>query len=152
MNNPIKTLAAIALLIPFSLTLASAGNQQSEEAFHSSRTARIQNYMAALRNHDAKQMLSQFVPGGTVVSTSQGNVDAASFFNSFFPEIQSAEVTINNIYIDRNSNSKASATFHFNWVLKDGSTGGGDYSDEFFFDDYSGSKLGKVIMYENLKA
>lgn len=123
----------------------------SANAFASSEKVNvIKEYLHDLQTANASAITGLFVPGGEVISTSQGQVNASEFFNSFLPEIANAEVSIHKIYKGFNTNERYSASFHFSWIMKDGSRSGGNYVDEFTFEKGT-NKLRKVYMYENLK-
>ena len=99
---------------------------------------------------DAEGISALFEEGGTVISTSRGNVNANDFFHGFLPEIESASTEFHQSFINNVDNNSYAARFHFKFKLKDGETGEGEYIDEFEFSNNS-AKLISVYMFENLK-
>jgi len=138
-----KSILIIILL--FTAATASANALSSNE-----KVGVIREYLHDLQTANASAITGLFVPGGEVISTSQGRVNASGFFNSFLPEIASAEVSIHKIYNGFGTNEGYSASFHFSWIMNDGSQSGGNYVDEFIFEKGT-NKLVAVYMYENLK-
>lgn len=111
----------------------------------------INQYITDLKNADYKDITQLFVKNGFVVSTSRGHINAKDFFYSFLPNIETADTELHQSFVsDRDSNRRA-VRFHFNFKLKDGEIGNGEYVDEFIFSDYS-AKIVAVYMFENLSA
>jgi hypothetical protein len=139
---------------PFlALLLVGAAVTASANPFLLSADKRIdvvKVYLHDLQMADVHGITSLFVANGRVISTSQGCVNAAAFFNSFLPEIKSAKVTINHIYQSIDNKDHYSASFNFSWVMRDGSQSGGHYIDEFIFHKGT-NKLVTVSMFENTK-
>lgn len=144
---------AVGTLLAILSTSALAGNIDNNSLssrLDSARKQTIQRYFGALQAGDPSVMQDIFTSDGTVLSTSAGQSPAIVFFNMFLPKIQSATLTIGNTYQATAKKDWYGASFSYHYILKDGTKGGGSYSDEFNFAPHS-SKLQQVIMYENLK-
>lgn len=140
----------MATLALFMAGAVFAGNsQQAASAAQEARTQVISQYLDDLRTANAPSIGQLFVPNGTVVSTSQGKVDARTFFNSFLPAIQTATVGDAQIYVSMDNNDRYTARFHFAWTMKDGGSGSGVFADEFIFAKGT-NKLLEVTMFENV--
>ena len=87
------------IIKPFlTLLLISVAVTASAGSFFFGKDKRVEVvkvYLHDLQMADVHGITSLFVANGRVISTSQGCVNAAAFFNSFLPEIKSAKVTIN---------------------------------------------------------
>ncbi|MBA2650286.1 MAG: hypothetical protein H0U75_11990 [Legionella sp.] len=141
----------IACVIPVLLSLSNyAGAGQDNSALNIDREQVIRNYIVDLERADAEGISALFEEGGTVISTSRGNVNAKEFFNGFLPEIESASTEFHQSFINTVDNNSYAARFNFKFKLKDGETGDGEYIDEFKFSNNS-AKLTSVYMFENLK-
>ena len=133
-----------------SALLATAVTASANPVSNEQRIDVVKEYIQDLGAANANAIVSLFAPGGEVISTSQGRVSASQFFNSFLPEVDHAEVSIGKIYKSINDDDHYSASFHFSWTMSDGSTGSGNYVDEFMFKPES-NKLVAAYMFENIK-
>lgn len=141
-----KILLSSLLILGLSTNVAHA----NPDSLNAQRLQQIKSYLNDLQNHNADAITALFVPGGKVLSTSQGNVDASQFFHSFLPKIKFASVSVQSIYKGIGKKNEYSASFGFNWILNDGSKDGAVYEDEFIFEENS-ALFKQVIMYENTK-
>ena len=145
----IKQLACAFLTLLTLANSAMAQNQSWPENLQSQRKKVMDRYIMDLQNADYKDIVQLFEKEGYVISTSKGNVNAKDFFFAFLPLIQNAKTEVHQgFYSDRDQN-KYAVRFHFNFTLKDGETGDGEYVDEFSFTEGT-SKLASVYMFENL--
>lgn len=110
----------------------------------------IYQYINDLQNADYKDITNLFVKNGLVVSTSRGNMNAKDFFYAFLPYIETANTKLHQSFFSDTDSNRYAARFHFDYKLKDGESGSGEYIDEFIFMDDS-ALLSSVIMFENLK-
>jgi hypothetical protein len=131
------------------LTLLTANLTYANPALNHEREDITKQYVMDLQKADYKDIYQLFEKNGIVVSTSRGKVDAKEFFYAFLPEIQSAATEIHQTFSGTDKNRLA-VRFHFAFKLKDGSSGEGEYVDEFIFTENS-NKLAAVYMFENLK-
>jgi hypothetical protein len=138
------------IIIMLSLVLLSFGNisYANKNLLEIERLHQIKAYLSDLQDHDADAISGLFVPGGTVLSTSRGSINAAQFFHSFLPTIKIATVSVQSIYKAVDKKNDYSASFSFHWILKDGTKDGAVYEDEFIFEKNS-ALFKQVIMYEN---
>ncbi|OGT37815.1 MAG: hypothetical protein A3F11_10565 [Gammaproteobacteria bacterium RIFCSPHIGHO2_12_FULL_37_14] len=146
----IRTVPIISLLMIALNNSAIAGDAPPSSDLIAEREQVIHQYVLDLGKADYQDITSLFEKGGTVISTSRGNVDAKEFFYSFLPDVQSATTKFNQEFISRTDKDRYTARFHFTFKLKDGETGDGEYVDEFLFGSKS-AKLTSVYMFENLK-
>lgn len=109
----------------------------------------IHQYILDLGKADHQGISALFEENGKVVSTSRGIVNAKDFFSTFLPNIESATTEFHEVFVSKLDNDHYAARFHFNFKLKDGETGNGEYVDEFLFNKNS-TKLSRVYMFENL--
>lgn len=143
----------IAYIVPVLLSLsnyAAAGQDYTYSDLNIEREQVIRNYILDLERADSEGISALFEEGGTVISTSRGNVNAKDFFHGFLPEIASASAEFHQSFINNVDNNRYAARFNFKFKLKDGETGDGEYIDEFIFSNNS-TKLTSVYMFENLK-
>ena len=110
----------------------------------------ISEYILDLGKAEPQGITALFVEDGTVISTSQGNVLAHDFFYSFLPNIEYANTEVHQTFLSKGDGNHYAARFHFDFKLKDGEVGDGEYVDEFIFENNS-AKLISVYMFENLK-
>lgn len=129
--------------------ISNDGLHQSCEGSKSAKSL-IKRYLGAMRNHSVSMMKPLLAPGASVVSTSVGRTKAAKFYKDFLPEIETASVKLGEIYKSQSNRNHYGASFVFKFTLKDGTSEGGSYFDEFYIDRKT-CKLKKVVMYENLK-
>ena len=147
------TIKITACIFPLLLSLshyALAGQEYTYSDLNLQREQVIHNYILDLERADADEISSLFEEGGTVISTSRGNINAKDFFHGFLPEIESASTELHQIFSNNIDNNRYAARFHFKFKLKDGQNGEGEYIDEFKFSNNS-TKLISVYMFENLK-
>lgn len=143
----------IVCIFPVLLSLsnyAAAGQDYLYSDMNIEREQVIRDYILDLERADSEAISALFEEGGTVISTSRGNVNAKDFFHAFLPEIESASTELHQFFINNVDNNSYAARFHFKFKLKDGETGEGEYIDEFKFSNNS-TKLTSVYMFENLK-
>lgn len=114
------------------------------------REAIVKQYIIALGQADYKTITALFEKNGEVVSTSRGKVNAKEFFYNFLPNIVIAHTNTHQYFIHPTDPNRVVARFHFDFKLKDGEEGEGEYIDEFVFNEKS-NLLSAVYMFENLK-
>jgi len=146
----IKKISYISLILIALSNYAIAGQDYSSSDLNVERDKVVRQYILDLERADYQGISALFGEGGTVISTSQGNVNAKDFFYSFLPNIESATTEFHQAFISNVDNNRYAARFHFSFKLKDGETGNGEYVDEFIFGNNS-AKLTSVYMFENLK-
>jgi hypothetical protein len=131
---------------------------------NSAQTKVIQNYVAALANHDAVAISQLFTSGGYVVSMSKGRVDARKFFGEFLPNIATAHSELHgyfrelnqtscgvNLKIESGCHPRLAAQFHFDYTMKDDpQPQSGEFVDIFEFEP-SSNLLQAVYMFGNDK-
>lgn len=137
------------MLIGLNHTLI-AGQQDEQLVLNVKRDQVIHDYIRDLENADYQHITALFEEEGIVVSTSRGHIDAKEFFYGFLPLIESASIQYHQGFISRDDNNRYAVRFHFNFKLKDGEIGDGEYIDEFVFSDKS-PLLKAVYMFENTK-
>jgi len=141
---------SLAAFLMVSSAFAKKNDLPDLSGLHGARKHTIQLYLDGLATRNAPQVVSQFVPGAVVHSTSRGEVSASQLFPSFLGSLISSSVEVQNVYKSTNDKNLYGVSFSFHWTESDGSKGGGSYTDEFVFQKHS-DKLETVIMYENLK-
>lgn len=114
------------------------------------REAVTRRYVQDLERADYKDIVQLFTKDAFVISTSRGKANAKDFFYSFLPEIVSAKTDLHQVFQKTADDDVMAARFHFEYKMKDGEAGGGEYVDEFTFAENS-SKLISVYMFENLR-
>ena len=144
----IKLLSSALLFILANNYVAAQQIDQAE--LKAKREHVIHQYIIDLGKADSEDITSLFAENGTVISTSQGKVGANQFFNNFLPQIHEAATVFHQLFISQENENHYTARFHFNFTLKDGEVGSGEYIDEFIFAAGS-KKLTQVAMFENLK-
>jgi hypothetical protein len=144
----IKHIPFIVLLSLFGT--AAMANQDNPAELRAKREHVIHQYIHDLGQADYNDITALFNDGGVVTSTSRGIINAQEFFTSFLSEIQTADTEFHQSFTSMEDSNHYGARFHFNFTLKDGETGDGEYVDEFIFADNS-AKLTQVYMFENLK-
>lgn len=117
---------------------------------HVAREEVARRYLQDLQHADYKDIVQLFAKDGYVISTSRGKVDAKEFFYSFLPEIASAKTDLHQLFRSVEDENVMAARFHFEYKMKDGESGAGEYVDEFTFAENS-TKLTAVYMFENVK-
>jgi hypothetical protein len=146
----------INLKIWVSLLALGLGHQVMADQYSDSvnlskeREQVIRDYILDLEKADYQGITSLFTENGSVISTSRGKVLAYDFFYSFLPSIEQANTELHQTFKSSNNSNRYAARFHFNFKLKDGEEGDGEYVDEFIFENDS-TKLISVSMFENLK-
>ncbi len=146
--NKIPYISLVVMALgPYAL---AAEQNYSSSDLEAERDRVVHQYILDLGQADYQGISALFEEGGTVVSTSQGNVNAKDFFYSFLPNVESAITEFHQAFVNNVDNNRYAARFHFNFKLKDGETGDGEYVDEFIFVNNS-AKLASVYMFENLK-
>lgn len=146
----IKTISIISVLFTVLNNPAIASDAPLSSDLPTEREQVIHQYILDLGKADYRDITSLFEKGGTVISTSRGNVDAKEFFYSFLPEVKSAATKFHQEFISKTDKDRYTARFHFTFTLKNGETGDGEYVDEFLFGNES-TRLTSVYMFENLK-
>lgn len=141
----IKKISSISFLLIVMSNYAIAASDLNLE-----RDQVVRQYILDLERADYQGISALFENGGTVVSTSRGNINAKDFFYSFLPNIESATTEFHQAFTSNVDNNRYAARFHFSFKLKDGETGDGEYVDEFIFGTNS-AKLTSVYMFENLR-
>lgn len=149
MKINLKT-AVFLLAIAMGQNTMAAGSYSDSLSLDSERRQVITEYILDLGKADPDSITALFVEGGTVISTSKGEVGANDFFHSFLPQIESADTEVHQTFWSKGDGNHYAARFHFNFNLKDGERGDGEYVDEFIFENNS-AKLISVYMFENLK-
>lgn len=149
MGNIMKLLM-IAGTLMLACAFPSYAHQVDASSLLELRKEVIMHYIDDLQQADYKNISALFEKNGTVVSTSRGKVNAKEFFYAFLPEIASATTELHQTFVSDVDQNRFGARFHFNFTLKDGEKGNGEYVDEFVFADNS-SLLTAVYMFENLK-
>lgn len=144
----IKPIAALSSLLLFSQF--SHSGQPIHSDLQANREHIMHQYILDLAKANSEDIISLFEENGTVISTSRGLMSAHDFFLAFLPSIASATTEVHQTFVNPTDTNRIAARFHFNFVLKDGETGDGEYVDEFVFAKNS-SKLSQVAMFENLK-
>ena len=140
----------------FLLAIAIGQNAMAAESYsdavslNSQRKHVINEYILDLGKADSEAITALFVDGGTVISTSKGEVLANDFFPSFLPHIEYGNTEVHQTFLSKGDGNRYAARFHFDFKLKDGEVGDGEYVDEFIFENNS-AKLISVYMFENLK-
>lgn len=124
------------------LSLPAFANDLTKE-----REQVAREYIQNLADKNYKAILQLFEKNAYVVSTSRGRVDAKEFFYGFLPNVVEAHAQANEIFSNVDN---LTTRFHFDFKMKDGEVGGGEYIDEFVFTPNS-TKLAAVFMFENLK-
>lgn len=146
----IKKIAFVFSSLIFLSWKLFAGQGYAYSDLHIEREQVIREYLLDLERADTEAISGLFEEGGSVISTSRGNVDAKTFFHGFLPEIESASTELHQLFINNIDINRYAARFHFRFKLKDGEIGEGEYIDEFKFSNNS-TKLTNVYMFENLK-
>ncbi len=142
-----KLIAMMSLLV---LTCVFQTNAFADSSsLNEQRIHVVQDYLLSLQTADADKMSELFESNGTVVSTSHGSIDAVNFFNDFLPQVASAKVTLGGVYQNPAIPKQLVAHFLLNFVMKDGSSGGGAFADYFTFSEES-AKLQDVQMFERV--
>ncbi|CDZ77783.1 hypothetical protein BN59_02073 [Legionella massiliensis] len=131
-------------------TIAAESSYSDSVNLDSQRRHVITEYILDLGKADPEGITALFSDGGTVISTSKGEVGAYDFFHSFLPNIESADTEVHQTFLSKGDENHYAARFRFNFKLKDGEMGDGEYIDEFIFENNS-AKLISVYMFENLK-
>lgn len=141
------------VLLAFALTIAFSPLARADHSVDKTRQQVVTQYLSYLEKADYKAITQLFIKNGVVVSTSKGKIDAKEFFYGFLPEIKSATIETHSRFVqDQENPDKFAARFHFNFVLKDGELGDGEYIDEFIFGSgINATKLTAVYMFENVK-
>lgn len=142
-----NTLISLAILTFTNSVIAA---QNDEDTLNKSREKIVKQYIMDLQKADYKDITQLFEKDGIVISTSRGKVDAKEFFYTFLPNISSAHTELRQYFVGVTDSDRTVARFHFNFKLKDGEEGHGEYVDEFIFSKNS-TKLTAVYMFENLK-
>lgn len=145
-----KVYRVLSAVVVFVITSVSYATVPPVKGLDEARGQVMKRYILDLQQADYKDITTLFTKSGTVVSTSRGKVDAKTFFYSFLPEVISANSELHGVYQADQDNSVLAARFHFDYKMKDGEEGGGEYLDEFTFLPDS-DRLISVYMFENLK-
>lgn len=138
----------LTLLALTNSAIATANNVS--DTLQTERKKVINQSIMDLKNADYKDIATLFENNGIVVSTSRGTVNAKDFFYSFLPSIETANSELHQSFLNDSDSNRYAARFHFEFKLKDGEMGNGEYVDEFVFTNNS-AKLSAVYMFENLK-
>ena len=146
----IKKIAYFSLMLIGLSNYAIGGEIYPSSDLNVERDQVVRQYILDLERADYQAISALFEEGGTVVSTSKGNLNAKDFFYSFLPNIQSATTEFHQAFISNVDNNRYAARFHFSFKQKDSETDDGEYLDEFIFSNNS-AKLTSVYMFENLK-
>ena len=136
-------------LLSFSLLNFSVISAQEENSLQIQRAQVVKEYLLSLEAGDIEHMNELLEDGAIVVSTSQGKVDAKTFFADFLPHIVSGQLEIHQEFIGiETETDHYGVRFGLFLVMDDGWSGFGEYIDDFIFSPNS-SKLLAVYMFEN---
>jgi hypothetical protein len=142
MNKKCAPYLFIILFFSF-MNVAKAGNFSLMEK----REQTVRQYVNDLG--DADQAITQlFEKNAVAISTSEGKVDAQTFFKSFFPNIKYIDTQFKQFYFNKSDLNRLAARFYLTFTLKNGKKVSGNYMDEFIFAPHS-EKLSAVYMFEN---
>lgn len=133
----------LSVIISVFATLGYAGEQ---DKLDSERKATCVRYLIDLQNADYKGIVQLFDKNGYVISTSKGHMNAKDFFYSFLPNIRTAKTELHETFI---GSGNYVVRFSFDFEMKDGEKGHGEYIDEFVFVPNM-AKIMSVAMFENL--
>ena len=133
----------LGLMISVLATLGYAGEQDKLER---ERKATCVRYLVDLQKADYKEIVELFDKNGYVISTSKGHMNAKDFFYSFLPNIRTAKTELHETFV---GSGKYAVRFSFDFEMKDGEKGHGEYIDEFIFVPDM-AKIMSVSMFENL--
>lgn len=123
-------------------------SQEDPTKVERARKKVIERYLQDLQKADYKDIIQLFDKNAYVISTSEGKMDAKSFYYAFLPKIQSAKTELHQLFMPTTDSTPLAARFHYTFKFKDGTEGGGEYVDEFVFWDTS-TLLSAVYMFEN---
>lgn len=139
----------ILCLLTFGLLSFNIISAQEENSLQTQRTQVVKEYLLSLEKGDIEHMNELLEQGAIVMSTSQGRVDAKTFFADFLPHIVSGHLEIHQEFIGiETETDHYGVRFGLFLVMDDGWSGFGEYIDEFIFSPNS-SKLSVVYMFEN---
>ncbi|MGL5742022.1 MAG: hypothetical protein ACRCXC_05475 [Legionella sp.] len=127
----IKSISVFLILFVSGFS-AAAESIESISSFKMAREETVKEYILDLPKEDYQGISELFEENGQVISTSKGKVNAKEFFYSFLPEIESANTEFHQFFINNTDTNRYAARFHFNFKLRDGEQGDGEYVDEFF--------------------
>jgi len=133
-----------------SLLCANLAIAKEEISLQTTREATVKEYIVALGKADYKTITALFAKNGEVISTSRGKVNAKEFFYAFLSNVVTAHTEAHQYFIHPADPNRVAARFHFDFKLKNGEEGAGEYIDEFVFTE-SSNQLSAVYMFENLK-
>ena len=151
MKRVMKSMAVLAL-VTTALTAQAASDFQKgcSDKRSCQRIEVMDQYFKNMERGSADGMDQIFITNGEVASTSSGVVDASTFYHSFLPGIVEGRVTAGEPMQGIRNKNKWAVRFHFSYTMEDGSTGSGDYIDEFVFSPKT-NLLRSVYMFENDK-
>ena len=136
-------------LLTFGVLSFNIVSAQEENSLQTQRAHVVKEYLLSLEAGDIEHMNELLEEGAIVMSTSQGRVDARTFFANFLPHIVSGQLEIHQEFIGiETETDHYGVRFGLFLVMDDGWSGFGEYVDEFIFPPNS-SKLSVVYMFEN---
>jgi len=80
----------------------------------------LQTYMDALGRSDYSTVKSLFTPGGQVKSPFLGEMPAGPFFDRLAGASAKNVITPIDIFLSNSSKNHATAYFHYDWTVRDG--------------------------------
>ena len=100
MKIKLKT-ATFLLALAMGQNLMAAGSDSDSLILDSQRKQAMTEYVLDLGKADADGITALFVEGGTVISTSKGEVGANDFFHAFLPEIAYANTEVHQTFLSK---------------------------------------------------
>ena len=109
---------------------------------------KVKEYLAALEAGDVERIVTLFEPNGWVVSPFLGRMTAREFFPKVVEVSSESKLTVHDILISAEGQSRAVGYFLYDWWLKDGSKVSFECADVFTFNPETGKISSLVILYD----
>lgn len=142
-----KLLQILVAFFASAIIVCTANAAESSQTLHTKRVQTVLQYLHDLQTANVTDILRLFKSNAKVISTSQGEVSAKAFFESFLGQVVSAQVNLVNLQKCNSKPDRYTARFRFSWTMKNGDTGAGEFVDEFIFLPHE-AILDEVIMSE----
>jgi ketosteroid isomerase-like protein len=108
----------------------------------------VRKYLKALEAGDADKAAALFTPDGWVQSPFLGRIPVRAYVAKVAGASNSSKLTVHDVLVSAEGNTRAVAYYLYDWQLKDGSQVSFECADVFNFDPASGHIASIVLVYD----
>jgi len=108
----------------------------------------VRKYLKALEAGDVEKAAALFTADGWVRSPFLGQIPVRDYIAKVASASRRSELTVHDVLVSAEGNTRAVAYFLYDWELKDGSQVAFECADVFNFDANSGHIASVVLVYD----